>query len=265
MSTTTVMTLSAPEKLGEAMRRALPRLAPGVRSEIEKLLAPEALAVIAAVLGLWIGAHFIGIGEIIDIILLAVGVFAVGLAVFDGVGELAEFSRTALAAGSDEDLDIASIHFANAVTILGIQAVLAVLFRGAPRTYSGGRLNVGPPPPATAGWRYTPRLRSTRNLPAGAGVTNPWGEIVISRLGTATDRRLAALHENVHRVLTPKLYVLREFRIQNRTSSYTRSALSKVPGRGARRNDCAGGRERLSRGLQGDFLPYPREVRHDLA
>jgi hypothetical protein len=124
-------------------------------------------------------------------------------------------------------LDTASIHFANAVTILGIQAVLAVLFRGAPRTYSGGRLNVGPPPPATGGWRYRPRLRSTRNLPAGAGVTNPWGDIVISRLGTATDRRLAALHENVHRVLTPKLYVLREFRIQNRTSSYTRSALSK--------------------------------------
>ena len=227
MSTTTIATRSAPEKVGEAMRRSLPRLAPGVRSEVEKLLAPEALAVIAVVLGLWIGAHFIGIGEIIDIILLAVGVFAIGLAVFDGVGELAEFSQTALAAVSDEDLDRASIHFANAVTILGVQAVLAVLFRGAPRTYSGGHINVGPPPPVTQGWAYRPRLRSTKNLPAGAGVTNPWGDIVISRLGTAADRRLAALHENVHRVLTPKLYFLREFRIQNRTSSYTRSALSK--------------------------------------
>jgi hypothetical protein len=70
-------------------------------------------------------------------------------------------------------------------------------------------------------------LRSTRCRPAGAGVTDPWGDIVISRLGTATDRRLAALHENVHRVLTPKVYFLREFRVQNRTSSYTRSVLSK--------------------------------------
>ena len=177
--------------------------------------------------GLWVGAHFIGIGEIIDILLLAAGVFAIGLAVFDGVGELAEFSTTALGAGSDQDLDRASIHFAHAVTILGIQAVLAVLFRGAPRTYSGGRLNVGPAPTATLGRAYRPVLRSSRNLPAGAGVTNPWGDIVISRLGAAADRRLVALHENVHRVLTPKLYVLREFRIQNRTSSYTRSTLSK--------------------------------------
>ena len=69
--------------------------------------------------------------------------------------------------------------------------------------------------------------RGNANLPAHAGVTNPWGDIIISRLGTAADRRLVALHENVHRVLTPKLYFLREFRIQNRTSSYTRSALSK--------------------------------------
>ena len=92
---------------------------------------------IAAGLGLWVGSHFIGIGEMIDIILLAVGVLAIGLAVFDGVGELAEFWRTTLGAQSDQDLDRASIYFANAVSILGIQAVLAVLFRGAPRTYAG--------------------------------------------------------------------------------------------------------------------------------
>jgi hypothetical protein len=125
MSTTTVVTWPAPDRLGEAMRRSLPRLAPGVRAEVEKLLTPEALAVIAAVLGLWVGSHFIGIGEIIDIILLAVGVLAIGLAVFDGGGELAEFSRTALGAASDQDLDRASIHFANAVSILGIQAASA--------------------------------------------------------------------------------------------------------------------------------------------
>ncbi len=36
-----------------------------------------------------------------------------------------------------------------------------------------------------------------------------------------------ALHENVHRVLTPKVHLLRQFRIENRTASYTRSTLSK--------------------------------------
>lgn len=50
---------------------------------------------------------------------------------------------------------------------------------------------------------------------------------MISRLGTSQDRQLAALHESVHRFLTPKLNMLRTFRVSNRASSYARSALSK--------------------------------------
>jgi hypothetical protein len=149
------------------------------------------------------------------------------MAVFDGIGELSAFASTALTASSEHDLDRAASHFANAISILGVQAVLAVLFRGAPRTYRGGRINIGPAPAAPPGVPYRPTLRSTRSLPAGAGATSIWGDIVISRLGTATDRRLVALHENVHRILTPKLQMLREFRIENRTASYTRSTLSK--------------------------------------
>ena len=64
-----------------------------------------------------------------------------------------------------------------------------------------------------------------RSLPAGAGETSWWGEITISRLGTSTDRRLAALHESVHRALTPKLNVLRTVRVEGRRASYTRSSL----------------------------------------
>ena len=50
-------------------------------------------------------------------------------------------------------------------------------------------------------------------------------KITISRLGTSTDRRLAALHESVHRALTPKLDILRTVRVEGRTASYTRSSL----------------------------------------
>jgi hypothetical protein len=64
-------------------------------------------------------------------------------------------------------------------------------------------------------------------MPAATGATSIWGDIIISRLGTAADRRLVALHENVHRILTPKLQLLRQFRIENRTASYTRSTLGK--------------------------------------
>jgi hypothetical protein len=119
------------------------------------------------------------------------------------------------------------MHFANAVSILGIQAVLAVLFRGAPRTYRGGPITIGPAPAGPPGLVYRPTLRSTRSLPAATGYTSMWGDIIISRLGTAADRRLVALHESVHRFLTPRFHLLREFRIENRAASYTRSTLRK--------------------------------------
>lgn len=131
-------------------------------------------------------------------------------------------------ARSEAALDEAGKHFAEAVAILGIQATLAILFKNRPRSYKGGRAEIGPTPQQTAvSGVVQPGLRSTRNLGAGGGETSIWGEIVISRLGSAADRRLAALHESVHRLLTPRLLVLRRFRVRNRTQSYSQSMLSK--------------------------------------
>lgn len=220
-----VSTWSDAEKIGEAMRLSLPRLAPEAREEIQKLLTPAALAIVAGVLVAWIISHFFGIGEIVDIILLGVGIFAIGLAVFEGVDELYQFGDKALNARTQADLNKASEHFAEAVAILGVQALLAFLFRGAPRTYRGRPLNIGPRPPRGPGLFARPPLTSTRTMQPGFGVTGWWGEVRISRLGSGADRRLAALHENVHRLLTPKFEILRTFRVRNNAHSYDRSAL----------------------------------------
>jgi len=48
--------------------------------------------------------------------------------------------------------------------------------------------------------------------------------MTISSAGTATYRAVV-LHEKVHQFLAPKLYLLREFRVQNRVSSYAHSSL----------------------------------------
>lgn len=227
MTAVDVSGMSPADRIGAALQRSLPFLAPEARREIEKLIEPKTLAIVAGVLGAWIVSHFFGVGEIVDAILVGAGVFAIGLSIFEGVDELYEFAKGALNATGPQDLDAAARHFAKAVAILGVQAVLAVLFKAAPKTYRGGRINVGKPPPFAQGKISVPPLRSTRTLAAGAGETDRWGEIIISRLGTATDRRLAALHESIHRLLTPKLNILRNFRVANRSSSYARSALSK--------------------------------------
>ena len=215
------------KRLEAIFQRTLPKLAPEARAQLSAVLNPQALAIVAGVLVAWIVSHAFGIGEVIDIIIAVVGAAAIGFAVFTGLDHLYDFAVGAYQARSEKDLDLAADNLAKAITILGIQTVLAVLFRGAkaPKTGSGGRINLGPPPPRTPGLRYKPTVRQDPTLAAGNGSTSFWGNITVSTQGSATDRALVLLHEKVHQFLMPKLYVLREYRASNRASSYFRSSL----------------------------------------
>ena len=109
------------------MRRSLPHLPLEARNIVEGMLRPETMAIVAGTLTVWAGSHFFGVGEIVDIVLLGVGVAALGFAVFEGAGELYEFGTCALGASSSVQLDEAGQHFARAVTLLGISTVQALL------------------------------------------------------------------------------------------------------------------------------------------
>jgi hypothetical protein len=225
-STNEIAALGAPQRIAAALERALPRLAPAARTEVERLLDPRILGILATVLAGWLMLHVTGIGQIVDAVLMAAGALAIGVAVFDGIEHLLAFAALAQRARTEADLERAAEHFAKAVAILGIQTVLAVLLRGAPKTFRTRPLDVGKAPPFAVGLRMEPPpLRVSGLEPAGTGGTTPWGEIVISRHGSATDRRLTALHESVHRLLTPKLAPLRVFRIRQNATSYAYSAL----------------------------------------
>jgi hypothetical protein len=177
MSDVAVLRMSRADKLAEAMRRSLPHLPLEARHVVEGMLRPETLAIISGTLAIWAGSHFFGVGEIVDIILLGVGVVALGFSVFEGAGELYEFGTTALNANSSAQLDNAAQHFARAVSLLGIsivQAVLlrgqgrAVMSRGQPQMYP--RLQLDAPPPAGNGLNLT----RPPSIPTGeAGLTSP--------------------------------------------------------------------------------------------
>jgi len=161
------------------------------------------------------------------LVLVGAGLFAVGWSVFVGIDHLYDFAAITYRAKTESELDTAADHFAKAVGILGIQAVLAVVFRGAkaPRTSKGGRLNPGAAPPRTPGASYKPKVTTEPNLPAGQGSTSFWGDIKVSTAGSAADRALVLLHEKVHQILSPKLYLLRNYRVSTRAASYVRSSL----------------------------------------
>lgn len=216
------------KRVEEAITRCLPKLGPEARTQLAALITPQAIAIIAGILIAWVVSHAFAVGEIIDIIILVVGVASIGLAVFTGLDHLYDFAVGTFQARTAQDLDAAADHLAKAIGILGIQAVLAVLFRGArmPQTFRGTRPHhPGSPPPRTPGWRYKP---TTTTTPLGLNAhayTTFYGNIRIQPNLTSAQREVALRHEQVHQALAPKLYLLRNFRIDNRVRSYFNSSL----------------------------------------
>ena len=217
-----VSAMTFEQRLGEVLVRTAGKVGPAIAAQLRALIERKSLAIMAGVLIAWVVSHGFAVGEIIDFVVAVVGVFSIGLAVFNGIDELYEFGRGTYYAITPTDLDGAADHLAKAIAILGIQAVLAVLFKGRPATR---RANPGPPPPRTPGFRYRPTTTGTTAYGAGGGVTSWWGDIEFSTLGSATDRALVQYHEQVHQFLVPKLYFLRNFRVAMRTGSYSGSSL----------------------------------------
>jgi hypothetical protein len=217
---------SLEKRLGETLQRTLPKLGPEARAQLQGMINPTALAIMAAVLIAWVASHAFGLGEIIDIIVAAVGVLSIGLAIFPAIDCLYDFAAGVYRARSSYDLDQAADNLAKAIGILGIQVVLAILFRGAkaPRTGRGAPVMLGRPP-MSGGIRYAPSVQLDSTLPAGVGMTSFWGDVTVSSLGSRTDQMLVLLHERVHQALTPKLYFLRNYRVGNRAASYVHSSL----------------------------------------
>ena len=217
-----VSKLSFEERLGEVIERTTVKVGPEVANQLRALVEPRALKIMAGVLLAWVVSHGFGFGEAVDIVIGVVGIFAIGLSIFSGLDELIQFGLRTHGARGEADLNAAAEHLAKAIGILGIQAVLAVLFRGRPATRRQG---VRSPPPATPGWGYRPRTRGSATRRAGEGETSWWGDIEFSTQGPASEQALVLFHERVHQILTPKLYPLRNYRVGSRVGSYTGSSL----------------------------------------
>jgi hypothetical protein len=229
MTDAEVLRLSSADKLAEAMRRSMPHLPAEARRIVEGLLQPGTLAIVTGTLLVWGASHVFGVGEIVDLVLLGVGVVGIGFAVFDGAGALYEFVETAINARMDSQLETAGKHFARAVTLLGISTVQGlllrgqggkVLARGQPRIYP--RVKVGPAPAAGNQLRLT---RPTQIAGGAAGKTDAYGVISVARNQSLDEQRITLFHELVHRFFSPRTGPLRQLRAEVNWSAYSRSAL----------------------------------------
>lgn len=229
LTTVEISRMSDSDKIGEAINRSLPYIPPDARAIVGSFLQPQTLTIIAGTLVVWVGSHIIGIGEVVDIVLLGVGVVSLGFVVFEGAAALYDCAVDALSARYDPDFEKAGRHFARAVSLLGvstIQAILlkgqgrAVMARGRPQIYP--RPNVGPTPPAGN------QLRVSRpgNIAGGSlGETTAYGLIRVSRKQSLSEQKLTLFHELVHRHFSPRIRPFRKLRAELNMSAYSRSAL----------------------------------------
>ncbi|EPG2867980.1 hypothetical protein QEG60_004415 [Pluralibacter gergoviae] len=243
-----VNTMDLQGKLQVSMTKAAALLPAEVGQHLLALITPQALATMAGIVVIWAGSHFFGIGEIADVILLIVGWAAVGGVAVEAGKKLYDFAIKTNNAKTEADLDAAAHDLADAITLLGVDTVLALLLRKKPGdTFktTKGNMKISPysskvkasmasraPRNTNPSWRYRPKIRFTNQLNAGEGSTNIWGDITVGRRYDPTHRTsdeaskdllVAIYHERVHQFVAPKFYLLRELRSYVRTSAYYKS------------------------------------------
>ncbi|EMH4161953.1 hypothetical protein RJ498_001184 [Pluralibacter gergoviae] len=236
------------EKLKITLTKSASILPASVGQHLLTLVTPQALSTMAGIVVIWAGAHFFGIGEIADVILLIVGWTAVGGVAVEAGKKLYDFAIKTYSAKTESDLDAAAQDFADAITLLGVDAVLALLLRKKPtdtfRTTKGGvripryshevasRMSL--PRNLAPGWRYRPKIIFTKRNEVRQGATNIAGDIRVGRnfysntmtAAQAREEMLVTLyHEQVHQFIAPKFYIFREFRAFMRQSGYLKSYL----------------------------------------
>src|SRR5690348_16759954 len=87
-----VSAMSNQDRVAQVLRRSKKNFGPDVGQMIDSLLSPTNLALMTGTLVLWAGSHFVGVGEMVDVVLLAVGAFAIGWSITDVAKDLYTFA-----------------------------------------------------------------------------------------------------------------------------------------------------------------------------
>lgn len=227
------------ERLGVVLRRAAALLPGDAGGRLAQLASPEALAIMAGVLAVWAASHFVGVGEIADVALLVGGWLTIGAGAVAGCRKLLSFGLGTYNARTDADLERAAKDLVEAVSILGVEVALGLLFKGKPRgTFANSYKGALPPirqalpqmPRAGPLHRYEFRIIYTRGKFAGQGGTSGRNVARIGRdpggrsaAAAARDMRKAAHHEIVHLWLNRAFSALGRPAIYARMGAYKRS------------------------------------------
>jgi hypothetical protein len=161
-----VQELPIEQKIEQVLRRIPKYLPEAMRSDFAKVLQPENLIITVAVLAVWAVSHAVGVGFILDALLLATGLVTMGFAVFGVAEKIGQALELISAAKEEEDLEEAAKLLAEVIGALGVAVFMALIARGAGRVASsavkgkGGSTIRRPPEP-----KSTPPPRTIQRPP----------------------------------------------------------------------------------------------------
>jgi hypothetical protein len=126
------------DRLLEAARRAADHLPAESREQFLSLFSPASVAITGGVLVFWAASHAVGAGEVVDAIMLLAALLIVGWQVFHAGEEIGLFLKIAIQARTEDDLNEAGRHLADAVVTVGVTVFLALIHKAGTRL--GGRV-----------------------------------------------------------------------------------------------------------------------------
>ncbi len=187
---------------------------------------------------------FFAVSEIADVLLL-LGVLAMSAMAAQAAELLVKFAIKTYNATTEEELNEAAKYLAEAIAMLGVQIVMALLLESAPKVLNEARNNmkttatpftlktIGEPPITEGKLFFEPGEVSVskHNFPGDTGgFTDQWGRsgITFGRNATPKEIQIAKFHEEFHQWMAPKLQPfkwLRQTRAVLRANSYLKSYL----------------------------------------
>lgn len=134
------------ERAVDVLRRTAPLLPEEMQEAFTPLVSPENLAITAGILAAWVASHAVGVGEVVDVGLLAFGLITLGEMALDAGKHLGECFRLTLNAKDAKDLDEAAGHLASAVSMLGVTLFTNLIMKHAARRVPSAKANLVPVP-----------------------------------------------------------------------------------------------------------------------
>ncbi len=228
--------MSRGDRIGALLQATLPKVPGDVAVQMRQLLTPQALHVIEAVVVLWGLSHFFGFGEVFDTLVLATGIVALGADAVHAAKLAMEAFMEASRAQTQAAIDEAADKLAEAVGVIGVDMLAALLFRWKrPNLPHPAEIANFPRAPeiAASSWRYTPKVerypfpKSYGRLSNAYGFATPYGDIHINTRFPLDEQQITLFHEQFHTLLRPKLDILRRLRAKWTAGSYKNSYLTR--------------------------------------